>query len=130
MLTATLQVSPKLSITVQAESQVGLFQELHKNQEVFGESAKCQKCGGDDIAFVVRNVEVKKGEAAYHEISCRNPQCRAKFTYGLNSDGGSLFPKRFKQDDKGNNVKDEKGWNVYKGNKGWTIYNKETKEEE
>lgn len=124
---ATLQVNPKLSLTVEAQTQTDLFEAMAENTEVFGVS-KCGKCGSDDLNFVVRTVEVKKKPVKYYELRCKAKNCYSKFHYGV-SEGGKLFPVRFKRED-GVYLKDENGKNIPLGTDGWTKWNFETKVEE
>lgn len=124
---ATLQVNPKLSIEVEAPTQTELFESLAANSEIFA-VCKCGQCGGDNIQFVVREVEVKKKPVKYYELRCQKAGCYAKFHYGV-MEGGKLFPIEFKRKG-GEYLKDNNGKNIPWGMNGWTKYNKETGQEE
>lgn len=124
---ATLQVNPKLTVEVDAPTQTELFEALAENSEVFSE-CKCGQCGGDNLSFAVRTVEVKKKPVKYYELRCQKSGCYAKFHYGV-QEGGKLFPVRYKRED-GAYVKDANGKNIPWGKNGWTKYNKESGVEE
>lgn len=124
---ANLQVNPKLTIEVEGGTHTELFESLASVTEVFSE-CKCQKCGSDDVNFVVRTVEVKKKPVKYYELRCKAPKCFAKFHFGV-SEGGQLFPVRFKREE-GAYVKDAEGKNIPLGTNGWTRWNFDTKTEE
>lgn len=77
----------RLSAEIEAESQRDLFTEISKFQEVFEENT-CGKCKGNDIRYVVRNVD----DNQYYELRCNS--CGAKLAFGVNKKGGGLFPKK------------------------------------
>lgn len=110
-----VRVRASKNVTVEAEGNdhKELFSQLAQLQEVFGEE-KCGKCGGENLAFVVREVEGNH----FYELHCRNPNCRAKLPFGAHKKGDTLFPKR----------KDEDG--NWRGQSGWVRYNKEKGVEE
>jgi len=95
----------RLSVALEGDGQAAIFQEIGRFQEVFEED-KCGKCGSDDIRFVVRNND----ENLYHELRCKNVDCRAKLAFGAHKKGGGLFPKR----------KDGEDWLP---NRGWVVWN-------
>lgn len=121
-----IKISPTTIVTAEADNQLELFRQLASLTEVFGED-KCKKCGSP-YRYQVRTVTDGKKEYTYPELVCTNRECRAKLSYGQ-SEGGIIYPKRFKQKD-GEYVMNEDGRKVVKGNWGWAIYNKETGEEE
>ena len=90
-----------------------LFEQIAEVQEVFECETRCGCCAGMDrdggtygIRFRVRRVQ----KYVYYELHCQNPYCRARFAFGQNQEGGTLFPKR--RDAEGN----------YLSNRGWTVY--------
>ena len=109
---ALLQVSDRLTIEVEAESQKALFSGIADAQEIFGEE-KCGKCSNTDLQYRVRDVDGNQ----YYEIKCKNLSCNARFKFGLHKTGGTLFPKK----------KEDGEW-LPDG--GWMKWNKETQSEE
>ena len=106
--------SGTLSIEVEGQSQKELFNELAKAQEVFSYAA-CGKCGGEELRFVVRNVDNND----FYELHCLTSQCRARFTFGQHkSQDDTLFPRR----------KNKQG--DWLPNKGWMKFNSLTRKEE
>lgn len=103
--------SGKISVEIEAETQVDLFQKLASFQEIFGE-ATCGKCGSDNVRFQTRNVD----DNLYYELRCLD--CGAQLAFGVMKKGGRLFPKR--KDKDGNWLPDG----------GWVKWNPETKKEE
>jgi hypothetical protein len=100
----TMKVSDSISCEITADKQTDAFEQIASVQEIFG-IAKCEKCQGTDIRYVVRDVD----SARYYELRCNNPKCRAKLTFGVKKTGGALFPHR----------KDGDKWLP---NGGWTVY--------
>lgn len=85
---AQFKVSPTLLIEVEAPDQKGLFKELAKANEVFGEK-QCGKCKKTNIMFVCRNVDGND----FFEYKCND--CGAKLSMGQSKQKpGELFPKR------------------------------------
>lgn len=121
------KINDKITIVVDGDTQLDVFQKLARMGEVFGET-HCAKCKKDNISFRVRNVKDGKKEYNYPELVCNNSDCRAKLTFGT-MEGGELFPVRFERNE-GEYVKDKNGKNVPKGTWGWVIYNRETGKEE
>ena len=97
----TFQLSEKMNVQLDVETQRALFEQLGDLQDVFGES-QCGACGCTDVRFQVREVDENK----YYELVC--PKCRAKKAFGCHKNGKTLFPKR----------KDAAG--AYLPNNGWT----------
>lgn len=97
------RVNSNLEFELEAEGQKQIFKELSSLQEIFGEN-NCGMCKGDDLKFVVRNVD----DNDYYELRCN--KCGGVLPYGQHKKGGTLFPKR----------KDENG--KYLENKGWYKY--------
>lgn len=102
----TAKLSPVITIDIDGETQVDIFEKLSAVQEVFG-ITKCGKCGSQDLRYITRE---DKEENKYHEIQCQNPKCRAKLAFGQNKKGGGLFPRR--KDSEGKYI-DNGGWSVY-----------------
>jgi|TARA_Y100000401_G_scaffold110320_1_gene107436 DNA-directed RNA polymerase subunit RPC12/RpoP len=103
--------SGKISVEIEFETQIELFQKLSNFQEIF-EETKCGKCGSDNIKFQVRNVD----DNLYYELRCVD--CGAKLAFGVMKKGGRLFPKR--KDKEGNWLPDN----------GWVKWNSKTQKEE
>lgn len=103
----------RLAAEIEGKSQKDLFHQISAFQEVF-EETKCGACGGEELRFVVRNVE----DNDFYELHCLNSQCRARLAFGQHKKGDSLFPSR----------KDKEGKWLPKN--GWTKWNPETKREE
>jgi|15BtaG_2_1085339.scaffolds.fasta_scaffold00145_3 hypothetical protein len=95
------------SVELEGDGQTDIFQAVGRFQEVFGQN-KCGRCGNDDVRFVVRNND----DNLYHEIHCKDLNCRAKLAFGAHKTGGGLFPKRKDGDD-------------WLPNGGWVRWNKE-----
>ena len=110
---AHVHLTERLSLEVEGESQVALFDEIAKHGEVFG-IGKCGACKSSDIRFVNRTVsKEEKGKTKnyqYRELHCN--ACRARLSFGQHQEGGSLFPRK-KGDD-----------GEWLPNNGWTVYKK------
>lgn len=122
------RVNNDVTITCEADKEIDVIKALSRLNEVFGDK-KCRKCGGTDIYFHVRMAKKGKQDVEYPELRCKKPNCRAKLTFGQNQTGGTVYPKRYKQEN-GENVKGPDGKNIILGDWGWTIFNKETQKEE
>lgn len=109
----TYRVSDTLTFTVEADTQRKVFDELATIQEVFGEN-KCGKCGKEDIKYTVRTVDGND----YYEMRCQNKDCRARLSFGLHQQGGTMFAKK----------KNKEG--AYLPTDGWVKWNKTTQQEE
>ena len=103
--------SGKISVQIEADTQIELFQQLANFQEIFDET-KCGKCGSENIRFQVRNVD----DNLYYEAKCID--CGSKLAFGVMKKGGRLFPKR----------KDKEGKWLPDG--GWVKWNPDTQKEE
>ena len=103
--------SGKISVEIDFETQIELFQKLSNFQEIF-EETKCGKCGSENVKFQVRNVD----DNLYYELRCVD--CGAKLAFGVMKKGGRLFPKR--KDKEGNWLPDN----------GWVKWNSKTQKEE
>ena len=82
----------RFSIELEDSDQRTMFQQVARFQEVFEEDT-CGKCKGDNLRFVVRNVD----DNQYYELKCQD--CLAKLAFGSMKKGGGLFPKRKDGDD-------------------------------
>lgn len=82
----------RLSAEMEADTQVEMFNQISRFQEVFEEST-CGKCGSENIKFVVRNVD----DNFYYELRCKD--CGARLAFGSHKKGGGLFPKRKEGDE-------------------------------
>jgi formate dehydrogenase assembly factor FdhD len=102
------KVSPTVIVTLEADKQCELFEELATVQEVFGQT-NCGACGSDQLQYVVRE---DKEENKYYELKCR--KCGCKLAFGQHKKGGSLFPRR---KDKDNNYLQNNGWTKWEGKK-------------
>lgn len=105
------------TVTVQAEGDTvkAVWKQLAILEEVFCEK-QCGKCQGNDLRFVVRNVD----DNDFYELHCKNPKCRAKLAFGAHKKGESLFPKRKTEDEE---TKKE----VYLPDNGWQKWDNEKK---
>lgn len=77
----------RLFIKIDAETPKELFKRIASVQEVFEAEAACGCCQSKEIRFQVRTVDKND----YYELKC---SCGARFQFGQNKEGGSLFPKR------------------------------------
>ena len=102
----------KLTVDVEAEKQVELFEELYSVDEVFGEDT-CGKCESNEIRFLVRE---DKEENKYYELQCR--KCFAKKMFGQHKKGGTLFPKRSQKIGEEEKFFPDNGWVHYDKEKG------------
>jgi len=105
-----LTASRQLTFEVEAETQVELFQALASIQEVFDTESACGVCGGKEIRFLHRTASKGTKTFSFHELLCKNPECRARFEFGQAMEGGALFPHR---KDKDGNYKPNRGWTKY-----------------
>lgn len=101
------KVSPRIIVTLEADKQSDMFEELSKVSEVFGQT-NCGACQSEDIVYVTREVDENK----YFELRCK--KCGARLAFGQNKKGGGLFPRR---KDKDNNWLENKGWTKWDGKK-------------
>ena len=100
-------MNQRLNVDIEVESAKDGFKRLAEFQEVFDEPC-CRLCKNQDLQFVVRTVE---GNDCY-ELKCK--KCFGKLAYGQHKSGGSLFPKRKKQD--GTFDAEGLGWHKWNGN--------------
>ena len=113
------------NMTVQAEGKTtkDIFKEISKIQETF-EDTQCGLCTSHHLQYSVREVEGNE----FYELRCKD--CYAKLTFGQAKGIDKLYPRRYKTDDKGKALKDEKGKGVKLGKRGWVKWNPETQSEE
>lgn len=100
-------------VEVEAETQVGLFEEISSAYEVFCPK-ECGACKSQDITPRTRVVSNGRKTYTYHEWVCNNPSCRSRLAMGQNIDKPKLFPKR---KDKSGKWLVNNGWEKYDPNK-------------
>lgn len=125
------KVTDTLTFEVEADNQIGLFEQLAKIEEhveIFGHE-KCGACGSPNPYPRVRTktsdekdedgnvIKDKKGNPkqktfTYYEYVCSNRDCWAVLSFGERLEGERLFPKR----------KNEDG--SYMKNGGWRVWSK------
>ena len=96
-------------VDLDASDQKSLFKGLAAFQEVFESDTCCGACKGKEIRFVVRTND----HGDFYELHCLDRDCRARLSFGVHKQGGTLFPHR----------KDKEG--RYLPNNGWLIYKRE-----
>lgn len=108
----------RFEFELEGSTQKEVFKEVASLQEVFEEPC-CKLCKKTSTKLVVRKSKDKKGKPLdYFERRCN--ACGAVLTYGVNIEGGTLFPHR--------KVKNEKGEEVWDStNQGWHKYVKQAK---
>lgn len=107
------------TVEIEGANVKELFREIATLSEVFNEE-KCGVCGGTDIVPKTRDVEKSKKTYEYFEISCNNPKCRARLSFGQKQDGFGIFPIRKldangKPDRENGSYGSHNGWSKYKG---------------
>ena len=86
---AYFRPSPKLTIEFDASDHKELFERLAQVQEiVVHQCGKC-KAQADNLIFKVRVVDDNK----FYELKCA--KCGAMLVFGSHRKGGTLFPKRY-----------------------------------
>lgn len=100
----------RIIFKVNGETPKALFAEIAAIQDLFEAEIACGVCGGVVIRYQVRNVEKDGKKYKYHELVCRNHECRARFGFGQAMEGGGLFPKRKDAD---GNWLPNRGWEKY-----------------
>lgn len=98
----------RITFKVTGESPKALFKEIAELQDIFEVEECCGICGSD-FKFKVR-ITGDRGEYSYYELACKNPTCRAQFSFGQSKDQKTIFPKR--KDDDGNWLPN-RGWAKY-----------------
>lgn len=101
--------SPKLTIELEVGEQKDLVEQLAHIQEVVVHI--CGKCQSEDLTFQVRVVDDNK----FYEIKC--VKCGAILSFGAHKKGGTLFPKRYVE---------EEGERKWLPNNGWTKWDSKT----
>lgn len=94
----------RIVFEVQAETPKEIFKQIAAVQETFEADQRCGCCQSADIRFQTRNVD----DNDFFELRCN--ACYARFQFGQNKKGGSLFPKR-KGDDGA--LLPDRGWAKY-----------------
>ena len=100
-----------LTFQLEAQDDVGLFEQIAHIQSLFGDTC-CGKCKGTHLEFRVRKAKTKTGECNYYERVCMD--CGAKLDFGQSRENRGLYPKRTLNDN-GRNVydKENNGWHVW-----------------
>lgn len=112
----------KFSVDFDGTGQKEIFEQIGVFQEVF-EETNCGNCGSDNIKFVVRDVEKDGDVNKYYELLCK--ECFCRLSFGHHKTGNTMYPKRYKTNNKGKMVKDDKGKPTYLGKNGWHKYQAE-----
>jgi hypothetical protein len=99
--------SGRLTFEVEGGNQKALFEGIADLQEVFEAEETCGYCDSNAIHFRVREVQSKKDgkKYKYYEMLCLD--CSARFAFGQNQVGETLFPSRR---DKEGNWLPNRGW--------------------
>jgi hypothetical protein len=98
----------RLVFKIEGGNQKALFQAISDLQDCFEAESKCGLCGNVDIRFRVREVSKNGKQYKYFEMVCNH--CFARFDFGQNQVGETLFPKR--KDENGNYLPNH-GWYKY-----------------
>lgn len=120
----------QFEVNFDVKTQTELFQEIASFQEVFESSAeetiKGKKVPAGDVQFRVRDVDDNKYfEKVY--VGSDKELWGYKLPFGQNKKGGSLFPKRFLDDeDRTKNEDGGNGWRKWKKQAGESKSAKET----
>lgn len=101
--------SAKLTIELEASDQKDLFEQMARLQEII--EHKCGKCKSKNWTFQIRIVDDNK----FYELVCGD--CGAVLAFGAHKKGGTLFPKRYQENEDG-----EREWLPTNG---WTKWDKE-----
>ena len=107
--------SGRLTFKLVGDTQKAIFKELASIQDTFEAESCCGVCGAE-YKFQLR-ITGDRGEFEYFELVCKNPECRAKFSFGQSKDQKTLFPKRKDDDD---------NWLPFRG---WVKWDKTAKEQ-
>lgn len=102
--------NPTLTFELEASDQKDLVEKLAQIQEVVAH--ECGKCGCKEITYQVRVVDDNK----YYEAKCT--KCYATLSFGAHKKGGTLFPKRYTE---------EEGEKVFLPSNGWTKWDADLK---
>ena len=109
-----IYTTPSGGMSVEVEgNHKEIFEQLNEFHEVFEADDCCPLCSSASPKFRVRTVE----DNQFYELVCRNPQCRAKLSFGCHKKGDTVFPKR----------KNEDG--TYMENRGWSRWEGKTEKE-
>lgn len=99
-----------VEIEVNDNDHKDFFEKMSAIQEILAEK-QCGKCGSEDLVFNVREVDGNK----FYELRCRGKQknghdCRAVLSFGAHKKGGTLFPKRFEEENGERKWLPDNGW--------------------
>jgi hypothetical protein len=100
----------RLVFKIAGDSPKKIFSEIAAIQDLFEAETSCGICGHTVLKMQHRKVESKGKTFDYYELVCRNPDCRARLSFGQAMVGEGLFPKRKGDDDQ------------YLPNRGWQRY--------
>ena len=119
--------SGKISVEIEADTQIELFQQLANFQEIFAET-KCGKCGSEHTKYVCR---LDKDENDWLEVVCQ--ECRAEVIFGRAKKGGVIYPKirwdqlsEKQQEQRANEQAYAEKHYGYLPNKGWFNFQRES----
>jgi hypothetical protein len=98
----------RITFEIEGGNQKAVFQGIADVQDVFETEDKCGLCNSTALRFRVRSVTKDGKQYKYFELVCSN--CWARFDFGQNQVGETLFPKR---QDKDGNYLPNRGWYKY-----------------
>lgn len=84
---ASYKINEKITIQVEAETQVKLFEALADHDSIFIHGRKCGHCGSEDIVMQVRRPQTY----VYFSFECS--ACHHELDLGQTQEGGRLFAK-------------------------------------
>jgi hypothetical protein len=92
------QVSEKFAIEHTVEDSKGAFQFLSECGTMFGVT-ECGNCGSSNLEHVYRTPQGYE----YYSIKCKD--CKHELKFGMQKEGGSLFPKGWTEPYQGGEAK-------------------------
>lgn len=113
-----------LSFEIEGDKLPTILKELASIREAIAWEP-CGKCRSDNTFPNHREVD----GTHFYELKCQEPKCGAVLQLGTHKDGGTLYKKKMKTDDKGKAVKvDDKA--QYLLDNGWLKWNPNTQKME
>jgi len=111
----TYRIDDRVTIEVEGDTQVDVFEQLARATEVFGDNTCKARINGeirtsDQVKFVVR--ENKDGDKFYEKV-CTDWDAKLvgfKKSFGCHKKGGGLFPKEMPEQEKINRVPGLNQW--------------------
>jgi len=102
---------PQLTIELETSDQKDFVEQMAKIQEVVVH--RCGKCGAgaEEMTFQVRVVDDNK----YYELKCN--KCFATLAFGSHKKGGTLFPKRYTEEEGEKKWLPDNGWTKWDADK-------------